>query len=362
MPAPVTAAPRPRRAGVPRTPASSGPRTGRYAPASARSLPAASRGSPSSSRNPLAAARRRIGAFSRGSVTLPESSPPRCRQELTSAPQESALAARSPTGCRPASQGAASQSSCSRPSPCMSVPPACSRALTPAAATHTAGSQDCCSPWQPRSACSHNWPSPSLPGRPRTPGRTPHRCPHACAPSSTSRRLTSRAHCCNPASAASCIRCRSAPSRRLAGTARGPHARWATVTGPQGVACVEVPPAGAGRVDQRQQHLHVAATALEADRRGQPAEPGQPGHHAEPGQTRRIVVADTVSQGGSAVGGQGQGGLQKIKMHPRGEIRGHPENRLNHCNTKRSVWQPEFLPGNQGDRNLAFGDTANFLQ
>ncbi len=66
----------PRRAG--------GQRAGRYAPAIARSWPAASRGSPSSSRNPIAAARRRIGAFLRGSVTLTESSLPRCRQELTS--------------------------------------------------------------------------------------------------------------------------------------------------------------------------------------------------------------------------------------------------------------------------------------
>ncbi len=96
------------------------------------------------------------------------------------------------------------------------------------------------------------------------------------------------------------------------------------VIGPQGGDRVEVPPAGAGRVDPRQQPLPVAATApaaLEADRGGQllgqPEEPGQPDHHAEPGQARPVVVADAVSQGGSTVGGQGQGGLQRIEMHPK---------------------------------------------
>ncbi len=126
---------------------SSGPRAGRYAPAIARSFPAVSRGSPPSSRNPIAAARRGIGAFLRGSVARPESSQPRCRQERTSSPQEYALAVRSHTGCRPVRQGAASRSSYSRQSPLTSVPPPRSRALTPAAPTHTECSQDCFSPW-----------------------------------------------------------------------------------------------------------------------------------------------------------------------------------------------------------------------
>ncbi len=81
----------------------------------------------------------------------------------------------------------------------MSVPPACSRVLAPAAPPHTEGSQDCCSPWQPRSACSHNWPFPSIPGLSTNTGTEPHRCLHACA---TKRRLPSRAHRRNPSRAA----------------------------------------------------------------------------------------------------------------------------------------------------------------
>ncbi len=242
--------------------------------ASARSFPAVSKGSPSSSRNLLAAAGRRIGAFWRGSVTLTEASPPRCRQELPSAPQESALAAHSPTGCRPVSQGAASWSSCSRPSPCMSGPPACSRALTPAAPTHTEGSQDCCSPWQPRSACSHNWPSPSLPGPSPHTGTEPHRRAHAYAPAAPAARIAASPPAPPRASAAgtdvflsNCTKRLRKPLILLVGCLQllwaklvcaeplaGGHglqpARLACdVIGPQGVDRVEVPPAGADRID-----------------------------------------------------------------------------------------------------------------
>ncbi len=86
------------------------------------------------------------------------------------------------------------------------------------------------------------------------------------------------------------------PRRRLlllhsSRSRRALHVRPPPAIGPQGVARVEVPPAGAGRVDQRQQQLPVAATtpaALAADRGsqqlGQTEEPGQPRHPAEPGQ------------------------------------------------------------------------------
>ncbi len=202
---------------------SSGHRAGRYAPASARSWPAVSRDSTSSSRNPFASARRRIGAFWRGSVMLPEASQPFRRQELTRSLQESALAARSPTGCRPVSQGAASGSRCSRPSP----------PRVRAARMQTGA--------DPRRPHAHRVQSGLLlavaaalnvlaqfafhldPRAVPAHRHGPHRCPHACASSGTS-----RMHSRNTSRAAACIRCGSAPSRRLAGTARSPHARRAT--------------------------------------------------------------------------------------------------------------------------------------
>ncbi len=54
--------------------------------------------------------------------------------------------------------------------------------------------------------------------------------------------LTSRAHCRKPSSAASCIRCRPAPSRRLAGTARSPHARRVTSAVPRAATAGRCPP------------------------------------------------------------------------------------------------------------------------
>ncbi len=87
------------------------------------------------------------------------------------------------------------------------------------------------------------------------------------------------------------------------------------VIGPQGGDRMEVPPTGAGRVEQYQQQLPSAATApaaLEADRRGQqlgqPEEPSQPRPHAEPGQWSSQTPQARV---GGLVGGRGQGGLQK---------------------------------------------------
>ena len=177
----------------------------------------------------------------------------------------------------------------------------------------------------------------SLPGPSPHTGTDPHRCAHACAPSGTS-----RAPCRNPSSAAWCIRCRSAPSRRLSGTARSPHARRATGSAPRAATAWRCPrrrrprraaPAAAA------QRCATAPATLEADRgsqpQGQPEEPGQPRHHAEPGQARPVLVADAASQGGSAGGGQGPGGPpEKSRGTPAMQSADNPEDRLNHGSTK----------------------------
>ncbi len=151
-------------------------------------------------------------------------------------------------------------------------------------------------------------------------GTYPHRCPHACAPSGTSRRLTSRAHSRNPSRAAACSRCRSVPSRRLAGPARSPHVCRATSSAPG-----RRPRGGAPR-RRRPSRSAPAASAQRCNRAGgagggprRPASraargtgPAAPPRRARPGPSSRR--RRRRKPGGSAVGGQGAS--QKTRCIP----------------------------------------------
>ncbi len=233
IPAPATAALSPSRAGAPRTPAPPArpvrprecpllaPRAQRLPlvlPQPLRGRPAQNRGllarighAPGSIPAPLPAIAHQLLAGVRAGGPHPHRLP-RCQQ-----------------GCRIPVQPLPPI-----PPPSTSVPPACSRALTPAAPMHTAGSQDCYLPWQPRSAGSHNWPSPSLPGPSPHTGTEPHRCPHARRATSSAPRVSTAWRCpprrrrrnrSAPAAAAQC-------GHRAGGGPRRPAARAARGTGP----------------------------------------------------------------------------------------------------------------------------------
>ncbi len=95
---------------------------------------------------------------------------------------------------------------------------------------------------------------------------------------------------------------------------------------------MEAPPAGAGRIEQRPQHLHVAATALEADRRGQllgqPEEPGQPSQARQNRRRRRRKPGWKHCRGTWA-----RGPPKESRCIPEVQYTATPEDRLNHCRT-----------------------------